>query len=640
MKSIAFWHTVSVLLSIALLSPPMLNISEDENRLYTEGAPTCKNLSIADVSAIAWYRTNVPARTIDNSFSTRWANYGTGSWIKYDLGQAQTICSVDVAWYRGSSRAYNFVVSASLDGSTFTDVYSGKSSKVSSLQRYDIPDTEAKFVRLTVNGNSANSWAEITEVDIFGFLPDTLAPSITIAAPGEGSSLYPGPVEVTGSASDEAGGSGVREVEVYLDGSGVLQATPNAPGDWSSWSAVLDISTGGTHAISARATDGSNNSNEVSVSVQVILDNTGPEISFGSPADGSEVIIANGVPLQVSGTSFDPESGVSSVELDVDNAGTLSPATPLAPGDWSSWTSMVSIESNGTHTITARAADDSGNLAFASVVVNASVYMTGLDAFGIKMIYPTKYAKEWYVAMDDPRSDPYFRNLQNLQLTQQPDGSWQVYASNGQIRLESWSHADEKWLNVEITEYAKINQTTNSLLQMYSRGGHHSSSDPCLGSAYKARLYGDGRAGWVKEVTHPAYTPTIGFVQATDTRLENRWVGFKAVIYNFVENGTTYVRLESYIDDDVTGPDGSLVIGNDWKLASVTEDRGGWGTTNSDFKADCAPMSVDNTAQYRQRDEILSLPGGTGTQNIAAWRTDQTTWDFKYLSVREIEPPS
>ena len=82
----------------------------------------------------------------------------------------------------------------------------------------------------------------------------------------------------------------------------------------------------------------------------------------------------------------------------------------------------------------------------------------------------------------------------------------------------------------------------------------------------------------VKEVMHPSYTSNRGSVQATETPLMDRWVGFKAVMYNFVENGKTYVRMESYIDDDVTDSSGNLVIGNNWVLASVVEDKGGWST--------------------------------------------------------------
>jgi hypothetical protein len=250
-----------------------------------------------------------------------------------------------------------------------------------------------------------------------------------------------------------------------------------------------------------------------------------------------------------------------------------------------------------------------------------------LDKFGIKKIYPTaRGGNEWYVDMDDPTRD--LRNIDNVRFRKNDDGSWRVSAD--QIRMEAWSPPDEKWLNVEITAYAKIESGSNELLQLYSRGGHHSSRDECLGSAYKARLYGDGTAAWNKEISHPAYAGNRAETRATRDPLEDRWIGFKAVIYNFVdeEDGKTYVRLESYVDDDVTDEDGSLVVANNWKLASVYEDRGGWRTNDGDFDRSCG----------RDRDEILTGPGGTSTQNIAAWRSDDLTWSFKYLSVREIDP--
>jgi hypothetical protein len=250
----------------------------------------------------------------------------------------------------------------------------------------------------------------------------------------------------------------------------------------------------------------------------------------------------------------------------------------------------------------------------------------GIDIFGVEMIYPTKEGgQEWYVNMLEPRSDSFFRNLENLALFNIGD-SWHVSAD--QVRMEAWSEEDEKWLNVEVTAYAKIESGSNELLQLYSRGGHHTDRDQCEGSAYKARLYGNAIAAWTKEITHPAYAGNRGESQVTDTPLEGRWVGFKAVIYNFEEDGETYVRLESYIDDDVTDSDGNLVIGNNWKLASVVEDRGGWATDNDDFNESCG----------RERDEILSEPGGTDSQNIVGFRTDGIDWNFKYLSAREIDP--
>jgi hypothetical protein len=305
----------------------------------------------------------------------------------------------------------------------------------------------------------------------------------------------------------------------------------------------------------------------------------------------------------------------------------------------------------GQRRLVSRATDKEGNRAWNSIYVTvdiqsssrggqvASTLFSTLDKFGIKKIYPTAQGgNEWYVNMEDPASDPMFRNLETMR--RQPDGSWQVDGgSNGQARLEVWSPVNQKWLNVEITMYAKMVSGSNELLQLYSRGGHHTSKDECLGSAYKARLYGDGQAKWVKEVNHPAYTSNKGSVDVTDKPLKGRWVGFKAVIYNFVENGKTYVRMESYIDDDVTDSKGNLVIRNNWKRASVVEDRGGWATNDSDFNPSCAPLNKDSTKKYRQRDEILNMPGGTSTQNIAAFRSDDLTWNFKYLSVREIQPP-
>jgi hypothetical protein len=345
-------------------------------------------------------------------------------------------------------------------------------------------------------------------------------------------------------------------------------------------------------------------------------------------------IVPTGI-LRVTGTASDnPGGGIKTVEVKV-GAGSFVTATPRAIGDWSTWSASLSISTPGTFILTARATDKAGIVQSYNMLITVSTTSL-LDKFGVKKIYPTLLGgNEWFVNMADPNSDPRFRNLPSM--TKQSDGSWRVSAS--QVRMEAWSPENKKWLNVEITMYAKIVGGSNELLQMYSRGGHHTSSNECLGSAYKARLYGDGEARWVKEVTHPAYTGNRGEGQATNTPLADRWIGFKAVIYNFVENGKTYVKMQSYIDDDVTDANGNLVIKNNWKLASMVEDVGGWSTGSTDFNAACFRTNKDSTQQYRQRDEILNLPGGTSTQNIAAWRSDDLTWNWKYLSVREISLP-
>ena len=43
-------------------------------------------------------------------------------------------------------------------------------------EKYTIPATNARYVRVTVNGNTVNTWASITELDIFGIVFSHLIP--------------------------------------------------------------------------------------------------------------------------------------------------------------------------------------------------------------------------------------------------------------------------------------------------------------------------------------------------------------------------------------------------------------------------------------------------------------------------------
>jgi hypothetical protein len=271
---------------------------------------------------------------------------------------------------------------------------------------------------------------------------------------------------------------------------------------------------------------------------------------------------------------------------------------------------------------------------------------TALDKFGVKKLYPdASTVNEWYVDMTNPSASLYFKNLPSI--TKQPDGSFQTKES--QVRMEAWSPANKKWLNVEITAYQKLmSPDTKYVFQMYRGGGHHSSLSverQCWGAAYKTAMLSDGSNGASnscrKEVNHPAYCSNRAVTKASTKPLANRWIGMKQVVYNYLKNGKTFVRIEVHIDDDVTDPaTGNLVIKNNWKLTSNTNDEGGWGTTETDFVATCPKLNKDSTQQYRARDEIFNMPGGnTAEQNLCAWRCDGTVNNWKYLSVREITPP-
>jgi hypothetical protein len=153
--------------------------------------PDCTtNLPIGGVTASS-NDGNLPSNVIDNNLNTRWSSLGVGQFIRADLGSTQNICSVDIAWYKGNERAYNFVIATSTDGTTFTTKLTSTSSGTTlNSEKYAIPATDARYVRITVNGNTANNWASMTELDVFGSGSASSSslynygPSLTLSGPG------------------------------------------------------------------------------------------------------------------------------------------------------------------------------------------------------------------------------------------------------------------------------------------------------------------------------------------------------------------------------------------------------------------------------------------------------------------------
>jgi len=110
---------------------------------------------------------NGPANVLDNNLATRWSNQGVGSWIVADLGSAQTVCSVELAWYQGDTRINHVVLQGSTDGTNFVTVFSGDSSGTTTAsESYTFTPTTARYVRVVVNGNTRNDWASIAELHI------------------------------------------------------------------------------------------------------------------------------------------------------------------------------------------------------------------------------------------------------------------------------------------------------------------------------------------------------------------------------------------------------------------------------------------------------------------------------------------
>ena len=136
--------------------------------------PTCdNNLAINTATASGSQSTFVPTNAIDNNLNTKWwSTFIVNPWIRVDLGSQHAICSVSIAWADGTTRQYSFTVSVSTDGSSFSNVFSGKSSGTSaSPQKYSFAESQARYVKITVtqsHAGSSTSIAQISEVDVFG----------------------------------------------------------------------------------------------------------------------------------------------------------------------------------------------------------------------------------------------------------------------------------------------------------------------------------------------------------------------------------------------------------------------------------------------------------------------------------------
>lgn len=126
-------------------------------------------LSVSSVSA-SGDDGHVAANTIDGDPSTRWSAEGDGAWITYDLGSAQTVGSVAIAWYQGDTRVETFDVQLSESGSSWTTVADGvrTSGSTTDAETVDFADGSGRYLRIVGHGNTYNDWNSISETALFG----------------------------------------------------------------------------------------------------------------------------------------------------------------------------------------------------------------------------------------------------------------------------------------------------------------------------------------------------------------------------------------------------------------------------------------------------------------------------------------
>lgn len=129
-------------------------------------------LSISDASDDGTNDGHGPDNVYDNDTSdeSRWSSNGIGKSITLDLGKAAQVQDLAIQWYKGSSRSSYFDIETSVDSVSWTNVLSGgiSSGADAGFEDVDVDDSVARYVRITGEGNSSNTWNSIIEAQVYG----------------------------------------------------------------------------------------------------------------------------------------------------------------------------------------------------------------------------------------------------------------------------------------------------------------------------------------------------------------------------------------------------------------------------------------------------------------------------------------
>lgn len=138
------------------------------NRLKTEIDKSLKEIRVSEVTASDVPEPeNIPRNTIDKNSATKWAANGA-QWIKYDFGESKKLNAVGLLWMNASSRVEQFEISVSNDGESWKQIVAAASLAVADDYEYVlIGDVPARYVRISVNGNSATTWTSLMEAVFF-----------------------------------------------------------------------------------------------------------------------------------------------------------------------------------------------------------------------------------------------------------------------------------------------------------------------------------------------------------------------------------------------------------------------------------------------------------------------------------------
>jgi hypothetical protein len=238
------------------------------------------------------------------------------------------------------------------------------------------------------------------------------------------------------------------------------------------------------------------------------------------------------------------------------------------------------------------------------------------DKFGIAEIYPTvSNGSVWFLNDTDPKNDNsfYYTSAKDIDLKKESSKVFEMDAETGSRRHGVRIHADSpdgEWKNVEMTGYFKLNDGKDQFTLIARQGPTYNDDGGCGAYGYYGMLDANGDAYFKKKLFHHGggYTDRTAVERNVVDDLDDRWVGIKLAVYDL--DGGDNIKLELWIDDGDEQ--------NNWKKVTEFVDDGNWETQDSDCD--------------RSSDDIIE----NGTRG--GFRVDDSEFDFKDLSIREINP--
>jgi hypothetical protein len=602
MKNVTVSYSQSILglflIAILFISSSSIGVAFSASSSATKNIESCNETQILGVSASASDKSFPASAVLDLNPQTLWSTYGKGAWLQLDLGKVKTVCSLDIAWYKGNQRNVNFIISVSKDGSTYKNVFDSKSSgTTTSFERYDLQDVDARYIKITVNGNTQNNYATIADLRVNTAGLENINP---VEQPN-----------VSSGSADQCTKAKISKVTAsgHYKNDVTSNAIDNNPQTrWSNQkkpsSITLDLGSSKTICnvdIQWYKGDARVYGFVVAVSkdnkkFKDVLKTKSSGLSSTPESYDFSDVSARYVRITVNGNTQNTFASIEEIKVNIKaNGGSNSPPPPPPPPPPSP-------------------GDD-----------------------GVQMIYPTVAGGEtWFFNPDNPVDGQFDSN--GADISKNSDGSWHLkpgttrmdvftksaglLSDNQRSNLATYDYPTlaqtgywykpTDWKNVEETGYFKVSSTSSGDgISLVSRSVRHStaSHEGCGGSSYHNNIRFDGTFQYKKEMWHVNYdilSPTKNSIGS----IMNKWVGFKGVVYN-LPDGT--VKLESYVDKDNN---------NHWQKVQELTDSGHWG---------------DDMGHCNAKTPGAAITWGSP---MFIFKSTGVTYDFKKLSVREIKPPS